>query len=157
MDANSNFDLTYSLDPVKVRIVTVARKPLSEGTVAKNCLKHGTGGLNIDASRINTLDDLNGGAYAGEGGRTALPGDERTGAAAGMYAAGSQVQGEYAQPTGRWPANLILQHKAGCKQVGTRQEPGYTINRWTDGQMEPSRLVVGLVIPTSPKNKGPRP
>lgn len=30
----------------------LARKPLSEKTVAKNVLKHGTGGLNIDASRI---------------------------------------------------------------------------------------------------------
>ena len=30
----------------------MARKPLSEKTVAKNCLKHGTGGINIDASRI---------------------------------------------------------------------------------------------------------
>ncbi len=32
----------------------LARKPLSEKTVAKNVLKHGTGGLNIDASRIST-------------------------------------------------------------------------------------------------------
>ena len=31
-------------------IITVARKPL-EGTVARNALKHGTGGINIDAVR----------------------------------------------------------------------------------------------------------
>jgi DNA modification methylase len=31
---------------------TLARKPISESTIAKNVLKHGTGGLNIDASRI---------------------------------------------------------------------------------------------------------
>ncbi len=37
---------------MKTRIVTVARKPLSEATVTKNVLKHGAGGLNIDASRI---------------------------------------------------------------------------------------------------------
>lgn len=30
------------------------RKPLSEKTVAKNVLKHGTGGINIDASRIGS-------------------------------------------------------------------------------------------------------
>jgi site-specific DNA-methyltransferase (adenine-specific) len=30
----------------------LVRKPLSEKTVAKNVLKHGTGGINIDASRI---------------------------------------------------------------------------------------------------------
>lgn len=39
---------------------TLARKPLSEKTVAANVLKWGTGALNIDASRIGTLDNLNG-------------------------------------------------------------------------------------------------
>jgi len=33
--------------------VCVARKPLSEKTVAKNVLKHGTGGINIDDCRID--------------------------------------------------------------------------------------------------------
>lgn len=32
--------------------ITVARKPLSENTVAANVLKHGTGGINIDGCRI---------------------------------------------------------------------------------------------------------
>ncbi len=32
--------------------IVVARKPISEGTVAQNVLKHGTGGINIDACRI---------------------------------------------------------------------------------------------------------
>ena len=32
--------------------ITFARKPLSENTVAANVLKHGTGGINIDESRI---------------------------------------------------------------------------------------------------------
>jgi len=32
--------------------ITVARKPLSEKTVAKNVLKYGTGGINIDGCRI---------------------------------------------------------------------------------------------------------
>lgn len=32
--------------------ICLARKPLSESTIAKNVLKHGTGGLNIDATRI---------------------------------------------------------------------------------------------------------
>jgi len=32
--------------------ITVARKPLSEKTVAENCLKWGVGGINIDESRI---------------------------------------------------------------------------------------------------------
>lgn len=32
----------------------MARKPLSEKTVAENCLKWGTGGINIDESRVGT-------------------------------------------------------------------------------------------------------
>jgi DNA modification methylase len=35
-----------------VETVTVARKPLSENTVAANCMKWGTGGINIDGCRI---------------------------------------------------------------------------------------------------------
>jgi DNA modification methylase len=37
-----------------MELICVARKPLSEGTVAGNVLKHGTGALNIDASRVGT-------------------------------------------------------------------------------------------------------
>ena len=35
-----------------VEPITLARKPISEKTIAKNVLKHGTGGLNIDGCRI---------------------------------------------------------------------------------------------------------
>ncbi len=35
---------------------TLARKPLSENTVAENVLKHGTGGINIDECRVETKD-----------------------------------------------------------------------------------------------------
>jgi len=34
---------------------------------------------------------------------------------------------------GRFPANLILSHKPDCKQAGTKEGKGYTINRFTDG------------------------
>ena len=34
----------------------MARKPLSEKTVAENCLKWGTGGINIDESRVEAKD-----------------------------------------------------------------------------------------------------
>ena len=36
--------------------IIIARKPLSEGSVAKNVLKHGTGGLNIDGCRVTGAD-----------------------------------------------------------------------------------------------------
>ena len=39
-----------------MKIITIARKPLSESNVASNVLKHGCGALNVDASRIATTD-----------------------------------------------------------------------------------------------------
>ena len=47
--------------------IAVGRKPLSEGTVAKNVLKHGTGGINIDASRIPTNPDVDDARLGGNG------------------------------------------------------------------------------------------
>jgi len=44
----------------------LARKPI-EGTVANNVLKHGTGGLNIDGSRVGTTDSYH---YDRKGGNT---------------------------------------------------------------------------------------
>ena len=44
--------------------IVVARKPLSEKTIAKNVLKWGTGGINIDASRVPTSYTD---AYTGDG------------------------------------------------------------------------------------------
>lgn len=41
-----------------VEPITLARKPISEKTIAKNVLKHGTGGINIDDCRIETKDNL---------------------------------------------------------------------------------------------------
>lgn len=86
--------------------ITMARKPLV-GTVAENILTHGTGGLNIDGCRVATSDNLNGGAYAADGGRKAMPGDEREGAALGMFQAGKTAEREFVQPEGRWPANVL--------------------------------------------------
>ena len=38
-----------------MRVVTLARKPLSEKTIAENVLKHGTGGLHLGNSGIPTM------------------------------------------------------------------------------------------------------
>jgi len=38
--------------------ICMARKPLAEKTVAENVLKYGTGGINIDESRVETSDNL---------------------------------------------------------------------------------------------------
>lgn len=86
--------------------IVLARKPLI-GTIVQNIRTHGVGGLNIDGCRIETAENLNGGAYAKTGGRAKLDGDERQGAAAGMFQAGKTVGQEFQQPLGRFPANVI--------------------------------------------------
>jgi DNA modification methylase len=83
--------------------VVVARKPLA-GTVVANVLEYGTGALNIDACRIATSDDLGGGAYAKDGGR----GVSDSLNPSGMNRPGATAHGEYVQPSGRWPTNVVL-------------------------------------------------
>ena len=82
--------------------IILARKPF-KGTVAANVLAHGTGAVNVDGCRVETGDDLNGGAYASSGT------DRSDGWR--MKRAGA---GEYEQPSGRWPANVILDAEAGA-------------------------------------------
>lgn len=72
--------------------IVLARKPLSEGTVAANVLRWGTGALNIDATRVETRDRLQ--ASASEG----TPFD-----CAYQNGTGRKYQQD---GTGRWPANL---------------------------------------------------
>lgn len=76
--------------------IVMARKPLI-GTVAENVLTHGTGAINIDACRVATTENLNGGAYSG--GNKDL-------SAATSYATGVNA-GTYVQPAGRFPANVL--------------------------------------------------
>ncbi|MEI3845349.1 MULTISPECIES: DNA methyltransferase [unclassified Microbacterium] len=83
--------------------IVVARKPLA-GTVAANVLTYGTGALNIDACRVETTDDLNGGAYSKNGGRS-VSGSLNP---SGMNREGATAHGEYVQPSGRFPANVLL-------------------------------------------------
>lgn len=77
--------------------ILLARKPL-EGTVAKNVLSHeGCGGLNIDGCRIETTENLNGGAYSN---------GKKDARNATSYVTGVNA-GTYQQPSGRFPANVI--------------------------------------------------
>jgi site-specific DNA-methyltransferase (adenine-specific) len=93
--------------------IVMARKPLSEKTVAENVLRWGTGGINIDESRIpltsqKDLDDY----------RFNMDGNLRTtkdeGEKLGMYDGGWKVDKEQKElPEGRWPANIIFDEEAG--------------------------------------------
>lgn len=79
---------------------TLARKPLSEKTVAANVLKHGTGGINIDGCRIET-------DWTTDSTRRGWQGRQGNGS--------NQCEGMgFKNPSqqGRWPANLILDEEA---------------------------------------------
>lgn len=73
--------------------IILARKPL-DGTVAANTLKHGVGGINIDACRVD-----------GENTRTnaSVARAKRTGFIKGFVGGTESAQHDY----GRWPANLL--------------------------------------------------
>jgi site-specific DNA-methyltransferase (adenine-specific) len=84
-------------------VITVARKPI-ERTVAANALKWGTGGINIDDSRISHTEDFS---------------DIKSRSAMKLNSSGKthdpecdsvrEVQAKL-QNLGRWPANLIMCH-----------------------------------------------
>ena len=119
-----------------MKVIHLLRKPCSEGTVAANVLRYGVGALNIDASRISTSDNLNGGAYSGGTRPTSAMGLEGVagGTSSMLESGGGRLKpGDFVPPLGRWPANLILQHLPECEQTGTREEAGYSVNRFTDG------------------------
>lgn len=103
--------------------ILVARKPLSEKNVALNVLKHGTGAINIDASRVTARDSFGGGAKGTSGFAEGYDGDG--------WVAGSDL--------GRFPANVLFQHADDCVLIG-EIEDSYVINRtedWTGfGQTE---------------------
>ncbi len=88
-----------------MRVITVARKPLSEGNVASNVLKHGTGSLNIGASRIKADSSYGDNAVTQGGDHFSVGSPDKT-------------RGTRFQPSsdGRWPPNLILQHLPGCRK-----------------------------------------
>ena len=107
--------------------ILVARKPLSEKNVALNVLKHGTGGINIDASRIGS--------------------EERTykGMSANVPDVGTFRDDAWVPKdievtvSGRFPTNVLFQHADSCMLVG-EVEDSYVINKtedWTGfGQVE---------------------
>ena len=86
--------------------IVLARKPIAEKTVARNVLAHGTGAINIDGCRIGMSD----------ADRAVV--DSRSGAGdttEGWGNIGKRSKGQKfkSAPSGRWPANVLLdQHAA---------------------------------------------
>lgn len=86
--------------------IILARKPLSENTVAQNVLTHGTGAINIDACRIGLDSAVNIKAVQRQ--------KEDTAGMKGIGGAGykaDHVQATY-NVSGRFPANILLDRAA---------------------------------------------
>jgi len=120
----------------------LVRKPLEKGlTIAENVLKHGAGGINIDASRIGTEErtySINGATKGGN---------------FGNYANQPALERDHKTATGRFPANLILSccgqepHDENCAvaeldrqsgvsksgSVGIRTSDGFNANSYGKG------------------------
>lgn len=109
-EAQQWFGWGTALKPAVENIV-LARKPLSEKTVAENVLEHGVGGLNIDGCRIGTeqtVTRVSGGKGFGGNFR-----DDNWQPPSESYASVNN---------GRWPANLMLDEEAAemlDEQTGT--------------------------------------
>ena len=79
--------------------IAVARKPLSEKSIVANIQTHGTGALNVRACRIEgppwawgTQTDIRGAGYGSK-----RPSDGHV-----------LARNVKSDPSGRWPANLVL-------------------------------------------------
>lgn len=93
-----------------MRVVTIIRKPLVEENTSRNCVEHGTGGLNIGACRIPYLspDDMT--ETVGKG--TFVP-EKGVG---NNLAYCKDGWGQWTvNREGRWPANLLLSTEAADK------------------------------------------
>jgi DNA modification methylase len=87
-------------------LIVLARKPLSEGTVAANVLKWGTGAINVDGCRIQTSEVISG----------------RVRTAADGWGMQPDVNDYQQNANGRWPANVI--HNGSEEVVGAFPEAG---------------------------------
>jgi site-specific DNA-methyltransferase (adenine-specific) len=95
-----------------VEPIVLARKPLI-GTVAENVLTHGTGALNIDASRIRYLSERERAEVNARTGPNSRYRPQTGGGVTGaMSALGERHTDDVTSPLGRWPANILLDEEA---------------------------------------------
>jgi len=108
--------------------ILVFRKPV-EKTLVENVLKYGTGGINIDATRVKhaSKDDF-------EKHKAQVEAVKAKGGVRGdSWKNSSDLSGANdVQEGGRWPANILLTHSEGCQHSGTtkvKAHPAWNDNR----------------------------
>lgn len=101
-----------------MQTVHLCRKPIGTGSVAANVLKHGCGALHIDAIRIALpAGEEISTPQSDPRNRSGVVGTDLgiTGKDVDSFRAAQAVSVDKANEKGRWPANLVLQHREGCK------------------------------------------
>lgn len=88
--------------------IILARKPISESNIAQNVMKYGTGGLNIDGTRVKSDEML---------------GRPQSDSQDGVMHMGLKDNewNDNSTGKGRFPANLILSHHSQCKYIGKKE------------------------------------
>jgi site-specific DNA-methyltransferase (adenine-specific) len=109
--------------------ITVARKPLSEKTVAENVLEWGTGGINVDGCRVGLVD--------GDDTKRAT-GGHKTSYIGGHIEKNYGIENQANRDLGRFPANLI--HDGSEEVVGLFPE-----SKSTGGTGEKSKGKLGVL------------
>jgi len=145
--------------------ILLARKPLSEKNVATNMKRHGTGAMNIDATRIPVVGEVIHTPQSDPAKRKGVVGSD-LGFSKGTSAKMQEAQRASVERTnvlGRWPANIIIECiceetlPAQPDQVHPRrgeksQDKRYVEKGSTDFAMKPgARRSGGGVIHTNPE------
>jgi len=104
-------------------VITVARKPV-KGTLVDNIAQWGTGGLNIDESRVE------GPSGAGVWGTS-----NATVSSTRMFNGSPGMRDWKSKPhsRGRFPANIVFEHKPECRSLGAQKIKGNRTDTRPDG------------------------
>jgi len=130
--------------------IILVRKRVSEKTVIKNMLKHGTGALNIDVSRVKCHDSQLKEKYNSvKNNDSPRPNN--------VYGKGNRRQNQEPHTQGRFPTNIILSHHPECIQIGIKTVKGSgqskTFHNAYDGESN-TKFIRGVSHPGNQHGNG---
>src|SRR5690606_35139080 len=106
--------------------IVLCRKPRGKETFVDCALNYGSGALNVDGTRIETNDNLNGGGYSGNTDKLVKE----------LYGEYNKLKpDDFKQPLGRFPANLGLicdceKEPCECIEKELDNNSGYLLPAW---------------------------
>jgi hypothetical protein len=109
----------------------LVRWPL-DGTVASTCIRHGHGGLNIEACRVAWGPDKPSQEYWNRIGSSGSAGANGYAGQFNITTKLAYANGKIPVPSGRWPPNVLLVHGPGCRLSGLTEisfSARYPLNR----------------------------